>query len=170
MLINNLYVYYGTKTKKKKMKKTIVLAILALAATVACKKDDPIVDPSTALGTATISGIVKAELNNPSAGLEVFASVPIVAIYNRADLYLDPPSNTFPDEIKSTVSDGNGLYSIVVECGSVGLPVKIRTQDVRKDVVITTGPPQTIQSTVFASQTYNLNVYKNGVFIQDINL
>ncbi len=99
------------------MKKTvltgfILASLLLITVFSGCKKDEETNAPSN-VGTATLTGQVRAELNLNNSDLEYApAGTKIIAVINSADLVSNPIPGVVYEKISyETVVDANGTYT-----------------------------------------------------------
>lgn len=120
-----------------KMKKTIIIAAALILGLVSCKKEEVKAKSSAKSysGSATISGIIKAELDATNANLEFAPSGTVVLLeYDEKDLILDPDTaKNYATITVSTTVDANGYYSASVPTNGKTVTVAVKPQDFAYD-------------------------------------
>ncbi len=150
------------------MKKTIVIASVLLLGLTSCKKEEvkaPAAEPSYS-GTATISGVVKAELDITNANKEYAPAGTIILLeYSQEDLVLNPTATTYEIKTVSTKVGSNGGYSATVPTNGKPVAVKVSPQDFEYDQI--TGPGTTTR-VVYTKASTNTSVVNGSHKIIDI--
>ncbi len=151
------------------MKKTIVIATALILGLVSCKKEETIAATSNSYsGSATISGVVKAELDVTNANAEFAPAGTVVLLeYNQEDLYLNPdPTRVYETKTVSTTVDANGSYSASVPTNGKDVDVKVMPQDFAYNQITGAG---TTARVVFTVSPVNTSVIKGSKKVIDFN-
>jgi len=152
---------------KTNMNKPIMVIAVLVAALTSCQNDNS-VNPrplDQIVGPATITGRVKAELNENTPGLEnVPAGLTIIAAINTESFVLDRvPNIKYAKKYYYATTNAAGEYTLNVEAGPYGSDVAIFFPVFRKDVIGTTGT----YSRVFNGPEVGVSVQKGGNDIHD---
>lgn len=157
------------KTKNLFMKKLFfVVGAFAMVAMSACQNENSVNPRPTdeIIGKVTVSGIVKAELNNNTAGLEKAPTgLKVVAEVYTRDLVLNATSGNYPYKYFQGTVDSNGAYSIEVEAGPYGNDITLYFPDFRADVITASNPI----STLFQGSDRSVYLVKGRNEILDYN-
>jgi hypothetical protein len=153
------------------MKKLSVLLLFVLTLVFTGCKNDNTVNPKTALGKATITGTVYADLNLSTVGKEKVANITVVARVFAKDLILNPSLDvTYGYKYYQATTDANGKYSLDVETNvnKTNISVDVIPQDF--EFLVVQGDGTTTKSTQFigAGAKKTVSVYNGGTFLQDI--
>lgn len=153
------------------MKKLVFLLSFASALVLSSCNNDNTVNPTAALGKATIAGTVTADLNLSATGKEKVANIVVVARVYERDLILNPSSDvTYGYKYYQATTDANGKYSVDVETNTnkTNINVDVIPQDFEFAVV--QGDGTTTKTTQFIGNNAKktVTVYNGGTFLQDI--
>ena len=150
------------------MKKLIFVASLfAVVSLSNCtnKASNPV--PTT--GKATIKGVATVDLDLVAAGRQgaIAAGTKVVVIVSTDNLTDNPtPNVTYAKKTyKATIGDG-GAYSVEIDAISKASSVVIYAESFEATVLVTAGNSERRR---FATITRNVNVYKDGSFVEDFN-
>lgn len=155
------------------MKKTVlsgfILASLLLIAVLSgCKKEEATNAP-TNVGTATLTGNVKAELNLTNTDLEnAPAGTKIIAVISSEDLVTNPTPNVEYENISyETTIDGSGNYTF----SSIAAANKEVTVDIYPAdfIYYQVQPDNTTRRVVYSVDKITTVVIKNRTTVQDFN-
>jgi hypothetical protein len=158
------------------MKKLIyTVSAVMLIALSSCKNENSVNPRPTdqIVSNVTISGVVRVEQNNLTAGPELVpnaAAIKVIAEVSTADLVLSTGSVSYVNKYyETTIVDGK--YSLTVEAGPRGSDVTLYFSAFRADVSVTNSavPPVTIvTNTLFARQTRFTSVIKGRSELIDV--
>jgi hypothetical protein len=160
-------VYVPLLKLKLSMKKLLFVIVSIVMVGISSCQNENSVNPrpeDQIVSKVTITGRVKAELNNTTTGTEKApAGLKIIAEIDSRDLVLNPTSGNYPSKYYEATLDANGEYSLEVEAGPYGSDVYVYFPDFRADVV-TAGTPV---STLFNGSDRNVYVIKGKNEILD---
>jgi hypothetical protein len=151
------------------MKKTVysILALAALAFS-ACTNTNSVNPRPTdqIISKVTISGRIKAELNNSAVGRENAPDgLKIVVGISTRDFALSPNGSTYATKYYETTTAG-GNYTIEVEVGPYGSNPTIFFPTFRADVAVNN---TTSVSTIFGADNVDISLVKGQNYIIDYN-
>ena len=111
--------------------------------TTSCSKEAP--EPTKTSETATIKGVVTAELDQTEAGMENPSGVKVVALIDPADLQINPDSSFTSDMIKvEATTNSDGEYTMEVNARNQSIPVTLIFEDFAEDVETANDPVRTV--------------------------
>jgi hypothetical protein len=156
------------------MKKTvlsgfILASLILMTVLVGCKKEEATNAPSS-IGVATLTGNIKAELDNTIDGMENCpGGTKIIAIINSSDLVPDGGGDiVYENIIYETTVDGSGNYTFNnIAAGNKEVTVKLYPADFiyyQKQWDNTT-----VRKVYSASEGLEMNVIKGQTKVLDFN-
>ena len=152
----------------KKVQKTLSVLLLAAVTLVSlnsCKKDDNV---APALGSATISGRLTANLDlNSTTGPANVSGVAVLVTVLSSDQVTNTSGITYATKVYTATSDANGLYSVNVEVGDKAVNATVKPNDfVYNQVQITGSTPSTVR-TKYSVSSQNTVLYKGSNIVLD---
>lgn len=150
------------------MKKLVLIASFASALIFSGCDNENTVNPTVTLGSATVTGIAYADLDETNAEFEKApAGTKVYVIVNTRNFVLNPTGGTYADRYYEGTVDANGKYSIAIETGNRPMTVEVVGADF--SATVKTGASSSVVRNfygIFAGG--NTDVFPSGTFILDL--
>jgi hypothetical protein len=126
--------------------------------------------PTSGDASATVEGIVSADLNETVTGNETVSGAELIAIaeFDFEGTESGPggvESYSIEGAQKSTTTSSNGTYSITVPASAAGVTVRIHPQDFTREVQTS---PNDTERGVFSASSFSIDAKTGGTYIRDI--